>query len=88
MAALPFTKILITNGWNDKPSNTNIVEVLDITDPINLCEDLQKFPQDSISYAFGGLGYRNEPIICGGASSDASEFSKVKPSLATTCLQF
>ncbi len=50
---------------------TDNIEVLDLASPITTCKTLPNFPL-AVLGAFGGLGYEDNPIICGG--SDTSTY--------------
>ncbi len=45
-------------------------QIVDLSDPDSSCSDLPKLPYQVIN-AIGGLGFQNEPLVCGG-SPDAS----------------
>ncbi len=54
--------------------STPYTEILDLTSPTSLCQNLPNYPDDYAGGAIGGLGYNNEPLVCGG---DAFNPSKV-----------
>jgi len=57
------------------PDNTTAFsdgfEIIDLGSNISSCPEFPDFPF-KLSYAYGGLGYRNEPIICGGMDDSHS----------------
>jgi len=44
---------------------TNTVEIIDLASNTSVCPKLVNFP-NTILCPYGGLGYQNEPMICGG----------------------
>jgi len=61
-----YSRLLIGVGATYNDLNLlSSVEIIDLSPQNLLCDSLPDFPR-KIGYAFGGLGYQNEPIICGG----------------------
>jgi hypothetical protein len=63
-----FSKILIAGG-NTSNGLTDSVEVIDLEGSSSICDQLKKIP-NKIERAFGGLGFDDKPIICGGKFSN------------------
>jgi hypothetical protein len=71
----PMTKLLVTAG------NSGVTEIIDLTRPGSSCKNLPLFPvshwkecQIFVYGAIGGLGFEDEPIICGGGNNNAFFF--------------
>jgi len=56
------SKILVLSG-----EENNGAEILDLRTPNSTCSNLPNLPFDQVLSAIGGLGYKNEPLICGGS---------------------
>ncbi len=54
---------------------TGNTEVIDLESPITTCKTLPNFPLN-VSGAFGGLGFEDNPIICGGSDTSTSYSNK------------
>jgi hypothetical protein len=62
-----FSKILICGG--DGPT-TDTCEVINLASPTSTCKNPPNFPAKVFS-AIGGLGFKENPIICGGAQDSS-----------------
>ncbi len=69
-----FTKLLVALG-SAKSGTTNSIEVIDLESPNKTYKNLPDFPLAVIG-AFGGLGYEDNPIICGGSVTSTSYSNK------------
>ena len=58
-----FSKLLICGGSN--PSVTDTCEVINLASSASNCLNLPNFPA-KVSGAFGVLGFKENPVICGG----------------------
>ena len=68
------TKLLVAVGVAATGTTDN-TEVLDLASPITTCKTLPNFPL-AVFGAFGGLGYEDNPIICGGLNASTSYNNK------------
>jgi hypothetical protein len=57
-----FSKLLICGGYYP---NTDTCEVIDLESSTTTCKNPQNFPE-SVYAPIGGLGFKENPIICGG----------------------
>jgi hypothetical protein len=70
---LGMTKLLVAFGINPYSTNeTETVEVIDLEYPSKTCKNLPNFPLP-LHGAFGGLGFQDEPIICGGKREELED---------------
>ena len=63
----PLGKLLVTTGYPYE--NGQKSEIIDLPNPGSVCEDLPDFPIQ-VGAASGGLLLNNQPLICGGLSSN------------------
>ena len=63
----PLGKLLVTTGYPYE--NGQKSEIIDLLNPGSVCEDLPDFPIQ-VGAASGGLLLNNQPLICGGLSSN------------------
>ena len=63
----PLGKLLVTTGYPYE--NGQKSELIDLLNPGSVCEDLPDFPIQ-VGAASGGLLLNNQPLICGGLSSN------------------
>ena len=62
-----YSKILVGLGISGSSQSSYVtkVEIIDLASNTSVCPTLPTFPT-KLKTPFGGLGYQNEPIICGG----------------------
>jgi hypothetical protein len=63
--------VLVCNGVGSIADGVNIntCEVINLESPAKTCQNLPNFPVPSAFLAIGGLGVKNNPIICGGVQN-------------------
>jgi hypothetical protein len=62
-----FSKLLICGGGNP---HTYTCEVINLASSASVCKNPPNFPA-TVYRAIGGLGFKGNPIICGGWQNDA-----------------
>jgi hypothetical protein len=60
-----FSKLLICGGFNPNGPNYNTCEVINLASSASTCKNPPNFPA-TVYAAIGGLGFKGNPIICGG----------------------
>ena len=63
------TKLLVGMGLREDFVTTDTIEIIDLKSPSTNCESLTKFPL-AFRGSFGGLGFHDKPMICGGKDKD------------------
>jgi hypothetical protein len=63
-----FSKLLICGGIN--PSHIDTCEVINLESSASTCKNPPNFPA-KVYYAIGGLGFKGNPILCGGYQNNA-----------------
>jgi hypothetical protein len=61
-----FSKVLICGGYNP---TLDTCEIIDLESSATTCANPPKFPA-TVYLAVGGLGFKENPVICGGAQND------------------
>jgi hypothetical protein len=64
-----FSKLLICGGFNPDGPDYNTCEVINLASSASTCQNPPNFPA-RIYAAIGGLGFKGNPIICGGWQND------------------
>jgi hypothetical protein len=64
-----FSKLLICGGRN--PSDTDTCEVINLASSASTCINPPNFPARGFN-AIGGLGFKENPILCGGSQNNAT----------------
>jgi hypothetical protein len=65
-----FSKLLVCGGYSPAtPGTTDNCELIDLKWPAKTCQNVSNFPMQVVD-AFGGLGFKQNPIICGGSLSE------------------
>jgi N-acetylneuraminic acid mutarotase len=59
------TKLFVGLGSFSGNINTNTIEVIDLESTMTTCKNLPNFPLELFG-SFGGLGFQDKPLICGG----------------------
>jgi hypothetical protein len=54
---------------------TNNIEIIDLESELTTCQNLTNFPL-ALEGSFGGLGFQEKPIICGGRDEDRKDSNK------------
>ncbi len=60
-----FSKLLICGGFNPDGPNYNTCEVINLASSASTCKNPPNLPV-RVSRAIGGLGFKGNPILCGG----------------------
>jgi hypothetical protein len=60
-----FSKLLICGGFNPVGLDYNTCEAINLASSASTCKNPPNFPAE-ISEAIGGLGFKGNPILCGG----------------------
>ena len=63
-------KLLVGLGLANEEA-TNSIEIIDLASPSRTCKNLPNFPSAFVG-SFGGLGFKEKPIICGGVDGGFS----------------
>jgi hypothetical protein len=67
-----FSKLLVCGGYT--PEVTNTCEVINLASSASTCKNPPNFPA-IVHRAIGGLGFKENPIICGGIQMDIRDIS-------------
>jgi hypothetical protein len=65
-----FSKLLICGGFNPLGPNFNTCEVINLASSASTCKNPPNFPA-TVYAAIRGLGFKGNPILCGGRQNDA-----------------
>jgi hypothetical protein len=68
------TKLLVGLGFS-MSGLTNNIEIIDLESELTTCQNLTNFPLE-LRGSFGGLGFQDKPMICGGYNSSAKYSDK------------
>jgi N-acetylneuraminic acid mutarotase len=68
------TKLLV--GLDDaKGGERNTIEIIDLESELTTCQNLTNFPL-ALEGSFGGLGFQDKPLICGGSCRNYNDSNK------------
>ncbi len=66
-----FSKLLICGGFSPDGPEYNTCEVINLASSASTCKNPPNFPA-KVYFAIGGLGFKGNPILCGGYQNGAS----------------
>ncbi len=69
------TKVLVGLGYVSGDEPTNTIEIIDLESTLTACKNLPNSQLESWG-SFGGLGFQDKPLICGGYNSSPKYSNK------------